>query len=340
VQNSNPHFESPQDQSPSYGIERPGISAEYLLASGIRRVAAQEADALVGCRHAGLVLPYSVPNSGGRSPVFDPDGKPYCRLRKDGIMTGCKYHQPANTRVHGYVPLDWATGDCGDAFIVVEGEFKSLALTDRRQGFAVPALGLSGFYGFHLAQEEGADLQLTPELKLALEGLKPKRIAFLGDADTSFNWQFANAAVRFKSLLPDAEIILPRIPIDQPKGVDDCRAKLGTGFERFFRRLVDDSVVLTGAEEPDELALHLLEPQLETAARLPAAEKAKLTERVAKMGACRGAGAREQLLSMVKKPLGIGVTELRKVINTKLAEVHKEDLEARMTGKLLVVLLA
>ena len=191
-----------QEKSPGPTV-RPGITPEYLRANQIRSVSAQEASELVGCSSPGLILPYFQPTPVARNPIYDPDGKPFCRLRKVDVSSGNKYHQPAGTSVHAYLPANWNVGNNSETLVAVEGEFKALSLTDENQGFSIPAVGLSGFYGFQLPSDlDGADFQLVPELASAMDTLKPKRLAFLGDTDTSFNRQFSHAAVRFKSLLP------------------------------------------------------------------------------------------------------------------------------------------
>src|SRR2546422_535780 len=132
---------------------RPGITNEYLQENGIRHVEASEAGELVGCSMAGLLIPYFSPLTGG--PIYDPRGKSFCRLRKSGTASGNKYHQPAGTLVHGYAPSNWHAEGKSDTLIVVEGEFKSIALTDKNQGYTAPTIGITGFYGFRLATDEG-----------------------------------------------------------------------------------------------------------------------------------------------------------------------------------------
>ena len=156
---------------------RPGISNETLTLAGVRLVTADEAKALCGLPQAGLWLPYR--NLDG-SAVRDGD-KDYGRLRLDQPRGDMKYYQTGGTTVHAYLPptvADVAT--VGGDLCVVEGEFKSLSLTEA--GF--PAVGISGFYGF--APKEGKEM--VPELAAVLEARKPARILFCGDSDTALNW--------------------------------------------------------------------------------------------------------------------------------------------------------
>ena len=137
---------------------RPGISNETLTLAGVRLVTADEAKALCGLPQAGLWLPYR--NLDG-SAVRDGD-KDYGRLRLDQPRGDMKYYQTGGTTVHAYLPptvADVAT--VGGDLCVVEGEFKSLSLTEA--GF--PAVGISGFYGF--APKEGKEM--VPELAAVLE---------------------------------------------------------------------------------------------------------------------------------------------------------------------------
>jgi len=111
---------------------RPGISNETLTLAGVRLVTADEAKALCGLPQAGLWLPYR--NLDG-SAVRDGD-KDYGRLRLDQPRGDMKYYQTGGTTVHAYLPptvADVAT--VGGDLCVVEGEFKSLSLTEA--GFPV-----------------------------------------------------------------------------------------------------------------------------------------------------------------------------------------------------------
>src|SRR5690348_955525 len=132
-----PESEHSQGESSS-NVSRPGITSECLVANHVRHVTAQEASAIVGCPSSGVLLPYFTAAAGSPMPINDPEGVQFCRLRKDGVTVGAKYHQPANTEVHAYTPVSVDThGNC-ETLVAVEGEFKALSLTDRHLGFAAP----------------------------------------------------------------------------------------------------------------------------------------------------------------------------------------------------------
>ena len=326
-------------QQASTPVFRPGVSRECLIENHICHISADEAQGWVGLSAAGLLIPYRTPASGEMVPVYDPDEKPYARLRLDQVESDHKYHQPAGTKPHVYLPACWSTLDdphfaarladglmCG-----VEGELKGQSVSDRHQGFAVPAVGFSGFYGFQQPRVEEADCcDLVPEFQLALDLAKPKVLAYLGDNDTSLNWQFSHAAVRLRHSLPGMKIILPRIGLDQPKGIDDCRQEWGPGFEKHWRRLIDDALELRPDEEADTLALTLLEQQLGVISAMPASAKAKVTDKVIKLAAHLGEGARAQLAEMIKKPLGLGKTQFAKAVETQRKEIRQQQESGRL----------
>src|SRR5687767_14550714 len=119
---------------------RPGISPEMLERAGVRSVTDDEAKALCGLSEAGLFLPYRTLDG---APVLD-SGKPYGRLRLANAKAAKKYHQAFGSSVHAFIPPGLNGVAPGGDLFVVEGEFKSLSLTEA--GF--PAVGISGFFGF------------------------------------------------------------------------------------------------------------------------------------------------------------------------------------------------
>ena len=93
----------------------------------------------------GLWLPYHDLEG---LPILE-NGKPYGRLRLDLPVGDKKYHQAAGTSVHIYIPLGLRRLSLSDDLVVVEGEFKSLALVEA----GIPAVGISGFYGFRTKKD-------------------------------------------------------------------------------------------------------------------------------------------------------------------------------------------
>lgn len=234
---------------------RPGIGSEFLKRQRISHVGKDEAFQRCQVKAAGLIIPYHTLNG---EPVMD-SGKPFARLRMDEPDGSKKYHQAAGTSVHAYVPVGLKDCDHGGDLIVVEGEFKALSLMDA----GYPAVGVSGFYGYRYKVGD-AEYRLVQELKKTIDHLKPDQILFVGDNDTSLNWQFSDAACSFRDLLKksgyDIEVCLPRIPLDLPKGIDDCRADLGAEFNSWWQGRVTDALVLNKVYDRNELILDLLIP--------------------------------------------------------------------------------
>jgi hypothetical protein len=199
------------ESHPARAIERPGISAETLARNGIRAIDASEAKELCGLDASGIWLPY-FQLDGGR--LVD-GGVPYGRLRLDSPIDGRKYHQARGSGVHAYFPK----GVCGHGvarLTLVEGEFKAIALFEH----GYPSIGLGGFWGF-VGRNADGEVELLPEIAAALESLRPEELVFLGDNDTALNADFPFAACKLAKL-SGREILLPRIALDMPKGVDDC----------------------------------------------------------------------------------------------------------------------
>lgn len=204
---------------------RPGIRSETLLEHGISHVSASDAYRQVGANRSGMLIPYR--NLDG-SPITEGD-KPYSRIRLDEPLAKQKYHQEAGTSVHAFIPaglVEVYEASNYSGLCIVEGEFKAIALCE--SGF--PAVGISGLYGFQNKSGE-----LLDELGEVIEQLGPLVIYFCGDADTTLNWQFADAAVKLNALLHSVTVMLPRIPLDAVgKGVDDCKEELGDSFGNWW----------------------------------------------------------------------------------------------------------
>ena len=221
-------------------IKRPGITAESLVRNGVKEVTAEEAFQLCVCKEKGMFIPYH--NLDG-SPILD-KGKPYGRLRLKNRQGDKKYHQPADTKVHAYLPKGLNECPIGCDLVLVEGEFKAMSLME----VGIPAIGLPGFYGF---QNKGA---LCSEIQKAIQYLKPSKFLFLGDNDTSINWQFSDASVKLLKLLRVDELVLPRIPSDKPKGIDDCREQMSNKFMDFFNSIIEQAAIIDSKTTVERLA--------------------------------------------------------------------------------------
>jgi len=313
-------------------ITRPGISPEYLEANQIRHVSTKEANALCGCPAAGIALPYfSVGEASDRPPVTDPDDTPFARLRKDVVQPGFgKYHQRAGTGIHAYLPASWQTNNPRNGLIVVEGEFKALSLTDSNWSYTHPAVGISGFFGFHQKREvEGSDLKPAAELQLAIETIRPVRLYFLGDADTTLNHSFSVAACRFQALFPDREIILPRMSLNGEKGVDDLRANSGNQFENTFAPLLEAGIEIQAGTDPDVLAFQLVENQLPVLKAMGTAQKQREFPRIITLLAQTGQMMRAELIKLFRPVLGMGKTELNRAVELRIRELREKQKEER-----------
>ena len=322
---SNPH---PNCKSNTTSITRPGITPAFLIQNAIRAVSADEARILCGCPMSGTIIPYRALEDGKLVPILDPAPQPYHRLRKDRFTEDGKYYQPSGTSVHAHIPanmLDWQS--VIDAAFC-EGEFKAVSLCDPHHKYNLPAVGIPGFYGFQLGRKDGQEPKLVPELEGIMRHLRPKRILFIGDNDTAFNYQFPDAAKQLRQLLPDVELILPRISLDEPKGIDDCRQKYGSKFERFFCGLVDVAEVVNPTDTVEELALRIAIPQLEFVAKMGAVERAKTTKRIIRFAAALSGGFQIEFLRAAKKPTGLGLTDFRKQMQKCMSEVSSTGVQA------------
>jgi len=285
---------------------RPGISNETLTLAGVRLVTADEAKALCGLPQAGLWLPYR--NLDG-SAVRDGD-KDYGRLRLDQPRGDMKYYQTGGTTVHAYLPptvADVAT--VGGDLCVVEGEFKSLSLTEA--GF--PAVGISGFYGF--APKDGKEM--VSELAAVVDRLKPARILFCGDSDTALNYAFSHAAVRLAKLVDPLPVLLPRISLNAPgKGVDDCRATMNGTFLNWWQERMAEAIWVKADAEPAQLVVELFELELDVIADLTGAARMKAEKRLVQLAAAlkNSPLPQERLMTLAVKNLDISRRGLNKAV--------------------------
>ena len=198
---------------------RPGISNKTLVASGIRHVDDEEAYIKTGMRKSGILFPYFDLNG---HPIIDKVGE-YCRLRLDEPIGSQKYHQRGGSGVHIYIPPGFTMQFAAVLayIIIIEGEAKALSLFEA----GYPAIGLPGFYGYSTNKETREKI-VIPEFEHILKRYSPKVIYFLGDNDTCLNYRFSIAAVRLAELVAPVPVLLPRLPLDGPKGIDDLREEM------------------------------------------------------------------------------------------------------------------
>ena len=293
---------------------RPGISNEVLAQAGVRQVAATEAQALCGVAEPGLWLPYRKLDG---TAVRDGD-KDYGRLRIENPRDGKKYHQAFGTKVHAYLPPALADAAPGGDLSIIEGEFKSLALTEA--GFS--AVGISGFFGY--APKGGETL--VPELDDVLKVLRPARVLFCGDSDTALNYQFAVAAVRLAKLLQPLPVLLPRIPLNGPgKGADDCRQALGDGFPAWWQERTAAALPVKPEMDPAVLALALFEAEHAAMIGLTAQTgRNEAEQRAIKLAAAleRHPLLQERVLAFLEKKLQLSRRGLNKALKAAVKSVH------------------
>lgn len=270
---------------------RPGISAATLAKLNIRHIEEAEAFELIGQKFAGLYIPYRI----------HVDGKPFGRLRLDKPESDRKYTQRAGSGVHPYFPA-LPELEAQPDLVIVEGEFKAIALCEA----GVRAIGISGFYGF---QQEG---EMCPRLVKHLKEHPPRRILFLGDNDTALNYQFADAAVKLAAMA-GVPVLLPRIPLSMPKGVDDCREQLGAeAFTAWWQGLVENAVLLPPKLKPDMLAAELFNRALPDLQGISGVERALMLQKLGSLASSLQPLAFGQLADLCKAKLGINKSVLHK----------------------------
>jgi putative DNA primase/helicase len=288
-------------------LRRPGISSSTLAALGIRHVDEAEAKKLVGHSFAGLYIPY-----GTRV-----DGFAFGRLRLNQPVGNQKYTQRTGSGVQAYVPgLPGLEGQAD--LVLVEGEFKAIALAEA----GVRAIGLSGFYGF--ASKE----KLCPSITRTLKENPPQRILFLGDNDTTFNPQFSDAAVKLAALVAPLPVFLPRIAVSMPKGVDDCREKLGEEFPQWWAAVVAQAIEVPLKLRADMLAVELVKA---AAAEIKAAggvERSLILQSVGKLAAALQGMARAELADVCKEQAGINKTVVYQAAASAM-RAHETTLTAK-----------
>ena len=211
-------------------VQRPGIDSKLLVKAGITYVDEIEAMERTGFHEQGILIPY-LDLSG--EPLLD-KGEAFHSLRLSSPRDAMKYVQRAKSSSHIYIPPGIDLGSAR-ALVVVEGEFKALALWGR----GIHAVGIKGFFG---AGCPGKPEKLHPELMEILRACVGLRvIEFLGDADTAMNKEFSAAAIRFAGAIsteePAIEVLLPRLSVDGPKGIDDAIEGQANKFDEFWRGL-------------------------------------------------------------------------------------------------------
>jgi phage/plasmid-associated DNA primase len=168
--------------------------------------------------------------------------------------------------------------------------------------------------------------QLLPELTstFAKEGIQ--NIHFLGDTDTATNFEFARQAAFLASAANPAKVMLPRIPMDRPKGIDDCREALGEQFEEFFHGVIQTAIPLDRKIDPSSVAFLILEREVDNIKALKGPERERYFKRIVSVIATAQrvgeTDATARLRKLGAKIIGVTVTELKTAIRTEY-EKHR-----------------
>ena len=274
-------------------LSRPGISPKFLRRQGVRRVDEVQAEAMVGFNASGLWIPYP----GITSAEMIVNDRPFGRLRLDRPTNGAKYLSPRGSGAHLFIPQG---PPFGNELVMVEGEFKAMSLCEA----GIRAVGIGGI------SSAMAGGQLIPDLARVVRKYDLRAVYFLGDSDTVFLVEFSREAVKLEKALPEGcELRLPRIPLSMPKGIDDCREKLGEEFLPFWQDITGKAVVVGPKLSPSQLAVKLLVPELPTIASHT--DRDEFESRIVNLASSLDDVALDKLARDVKDALGTGITAFK-----------------------------
>ncbi|MBI4662149.1 MAG: DUF3631 domain-containing protein [Verrucomicrobia bacterium] len=195
--------------------------------------------------------------------------RPFARVRLYHASESQKYNQRPGSGIHVYVPPTFAQSPKGSRLIIVEGEFKSLALAEA--GYT--ALGLCGFTGAArtLTGTDGERNQaLNEELVDLLKMHQPAQVVFLGDSDVVLNAQFAVESAKLRQLLfawKQFQFIerftVAKLPLDGAKGADDLRAEKCAAFADCFEAILSNGYDVPAKASSTEIFVTLLKRELD-----------------------------------------------------------------------------
>jgi hypothetical protein len=252
---------------------------------------------------------------------------------------GQKYFQEPGSHVYIYYPPRFFRRNCApsrfgfppDSVFLVEGEFKALALLE----LGIPTLGIPSFIIY--MRDENGHRHLLRDLQVTFSKEKPGSIYYLGDADTVTNFEFSRQAAFLASAAYPVKVFLPRIPIDKPKGIDDCKEELGpAAFDPFFTEIVRTAIPLPRKCEPTEIAFLLFERELEVLKTLRGPEREHQFNRTMKLCVAAQSYAKSEatarLAKLARKLLGLSETEFKEALkeaHTNKAAQSADDEETR-----------
>src|SRR6266511_1082876 len=257
-------------------FNRPGVTDAFLAKAGCHHVGNDESVRLYGFRAEGIAIPFRHTSV---LPIVD-NGKPFARVRLYHATDEQKYHQRPGTGVHVYIPQTFAHLPKRSRLILIEGEFKALALAEA--GYA--ALGLCGFNGAArtiIAANGARSHALNDELVDLLKMHQPAQVVFLGAADVVLTARFAIEAAKLRSLLFASRqfqfvegFTVAKLPLDGAKGVDDLRAeKGGDAFAACFDVILNNRYEVPAKATGTEIFVVLVRRECEAVKRLVSEER-------------------------------------------------------------------
>jgi len=297
-------------------VTRPGITAATLKANGIEYLDTAMELMEYGFKDPGTVIPHR--KFPGGETVIDGEN-PYARNRLAKPQGKKKYHQNYGTTTHAYIPVGLSQHEVA-TLVIVEGEFKAMSLVEA----GIPAVGMSGFYGYRYGKDKEDAGQLVSELVAVLAVLKPKTILFLGDNDTALNFQFADAAVGFAKLVSKYTVIMPRIPLNMPKGIDDVREELGDKFDAFWKSIVADAIPVKGTDDRAELAEKMLRRELDHIRQADEQTRQECYQKLAKLSSFYKKAERNRFVKIAQE-LGITSADFDKLIEEAFRKRKEEE---------------
>jgi hypothetical protein len=303
------------DPNPSSNgeVKRPGISSEFLRKHNIRHVGGEESSKLIGYPAPGILIPYTTLEG---VPLII-NGRPFCRIRLD-IPTNAKYLSPKGSGAQLFIPQGQTFGE---KLIIAESEFKAAALAEA----GVPTVGIGGICS---AMTGG---KLIPELERLIAKHPPKRIFFLGDADTALIYDFAREALKLAQCLQSSiPVQAPRIPVNEPNGIDDCREKFGADFLSFWEKLIASAILIDPKTTTSIVAVTLVASELERIAEM--SEQALYLEKIAVLGSrIEDPICFDRLATAVKSILDISIPTFKKAARNA-AEKRREKAETEQAA--------
>lgn len=289
-------IQAPQDSpTPAEGasvtIQRPGISATTLDTAGIKLSDYPEPGS--------IEIPF-------RSIEGHRTG--FSRWRLATVRAdGQKYHQEKGSGVRVYFPP--SLPDQAAELVIVEGEFKSLALHDA----GIAAIGLPSFGTY--SKDDDHERQLLPGITDAIRYCNPERVLFLGDSDTATNYGFSRNAQFLAASVQLVPVLCPRLPLSGPKGIDDLREHLGEGFADAWKSIVNSAEPVNPKSTAGALAVRLLRRESEAIKASGGDERDRHRQRVIDMIAeCADPLAGDDLRGFAEDVFGVSKSALNSAV--------------------------